>query len=106
MDTLENQEGSTPEFVDEKSITLRKPVVVGGVTYDTLHLREPEAGELDKASRAQTQVGVVISLISQVAKVPVLVVSKLCQRDLKEASDFLGSFSDDAPETGETLSPS
>jgi hypothetical protein len=102
MEDLENQEGKvTNDFVDEKIINLRKPVIVGGVTYDMLHLREPDAGELDKASRAQTQVGVVISLISQVAKVPVLVVSKLCQRDLKEASDFLGSFNDDILPTGE-----
>lgn len=91
---------------DEKTIVLRKAVVLGDVTYAELNLREPTAGELEKASNAATQIGVAISLISLIARIPRGVVEKLGQRDLKEASDFLGSFSDDSPATGATSSQS
>jgi hypothetical protein len=36
---------------EEKVIVLRKPVVLGEVTYAELSLREPTAGELSKATR-------------------------------------------------------
>lgn len=77
---------------DEKTIILRKPVILGGVTYDVLELREPNAGELDKSSRADSNIGGVISLISIIAKVPRGAVEKISQRDLQECSDFLASF--------------
>src|SRR5260363_2600 len=50
-------------------------------------------------TQATTQIGVAISLIALVAKVPRAVIEHLCQRDLKTISDFLGRFSEDAPET-------
>jgi phage FluMu protein gp41 len=87
------------EMNETEIITLHKPVKVGEMTYDTLTLREPTAGQLEKASQATTQIGVAISLIALVAKVPRAVIERLCQRDLKTISDFLGRFSDDAPET-------
>lgn len=86
----------------EKTINLRKPVKLGDMEYATLDLREPTAGELEKAANATTNMGVVINLISLVAKVPRKVVESLCQRDLKEAGDFLDSFSAGDPTTGET----
>ena len=46
--------------------------------------------------------GVVLNLISLVAKVPRAVAEGLCQRDLKKATDFFGTFNKDDPETGET----
>ena len=85
----------------EKTITLRKPVVLGDITYSELALREPTAGELEKASSATTQIGVVINLIQLVAKVPRRVAEGLGQRDLKEASSFLESFTEDSPAAGE-----
>ncbi|MET3135636.1 hypothetical protein AAKU55_005950 [Oxalobacteraceae bacterium GrIS 1.11] len=106
MQTEDQTEDNTVPFQDEKTITLRKPVTLGGVLYATLDLCEPNADQLEKASRAPTQVGMVIELISMVAKVPKTVVGKLCQRDLKAASDFLGSFTEDGPATGATSSPS
>ncbi len=90
------------EIVDEKTIPLRKPVKIGDITFDKLDLREPTAGELEKASNATTQIGVVISLISLVARIPRGAAEKLCQRDLREASDFLGSFSGDSLAIGDT----
>ena len=91
---------------DEKIITLRKPVVLGkgedALTYSTLTLREPTAGELEKATLLPTNVGVSITLISLVAGIPRSAAEKLCQRDLREASDYLGGFTEDGPETGPT----
>ena len=104
-------EGAVVVNPDEITITLRKPVTVGktaksdGVTYGVLDLREPNAGELEKASKSATDIGVVLNLISLVAKVPRAVAEGLSQRDLKEASDFLGRFNEDAPVTGERSSP-
>lgn len=86
----------------EKTITLRKPIKLGDISYEALDLSEPTAGELEKASTATTNMGVVINLISLVAKVPRKVAESLCQRDLKEAGDFLDAFSKDDPSTGET----
>lgn len=80
----------------EKTIPLRKPVALGDVVYEKLELREPTAGELEKASggpTATTNVGVIINLISLVAKVPRKVAEDLCQRDFRDASDFFGNFS-------------
>jgi hypothetical protein len=96
------------EQQEEKVIVLRKPVMLGDVTYAELALREPTAGELSKATRAGGDVGVDIgiSLISQIAKMPRGAVEQLCQRDFQEANDFLGSFTVDGPETGETSLPS
>lgn len=91
---------------DEKTLTLRKPVKLGDLEYTTLELREPTAAELEKASAASSSIGVVINLISLVAKVPRRVAEGLCQRDLGDATLFLNQFNDTSPTTGEMLSPS
>jgi len=90
------------EMPDEKTITLRKPVTLGGVTYEKLDLREPTAGELAKATKAGGNVDVAIALISLIAKVPRGAIEGLSQRDLQEASDFLGGFTLTGQETGQT----
>lgn len=47
-------------FEEEITITLVKPVVLGkgdsAITYSELKLREPNAGEIEKATRADTSV--------------------------------------------------
>jgi len=86
----------------EKTIQLRKPITLGGVVYDKLELREPTAGELEESSKATTSLGMVISLIQIVAKVPKSVARGLCQRDMQEANDFLASFGKDSQRIGET----
>jgi hypothetical protein len=93
---------------EQKNIPLRKPIILGAVTYAELNLREPTAGELSKATRhgGNNNVDVAISLISQIAQVPMTVVNQLSQRDFQEANDFLGSFTLAGLETGETSSPS
>lgn len=92
--------------MDETTITLRKPVKLGEVTYDKLDLREPTAGELERATggTSSSDMTIVINLISIVAKVPRRVAEGLCQRDLQEASHFFVQFGG-FPATGETSSP-
>lgn len=86
---------------EEKTLELRKPVKLGEVEYSSLHLREPTAGELSKASKAGGNVDIAIALISLIAKVPRGAVEKLSQRDFQEAADFLGSFTGGGLATGE-----
>ena len=92
------------DMQEEKTIVLRKPVMLGDVTYAELNLREPTAGELSKATRVGggNDVDVAISLISQIAEVPITVVGKLSQRDFTEVNNFLGGFTLTGLETGET----
>lgn len=84
---------------EEQTLTLAKPVVLGkgesAITYAEITLREPEAGELEKASRADTNTGAAITLISLIAKIPRTAVEKFSQRDLKAANDFLATFGAD-----------
>ncbi len=81
---------------DEKIIILKKPVTLGSgdaaTTITELKLREPTAGEIEKASSAATNIGTAINLISLVAKVPRSAVEKLSQTDFTEANDFLSGF--------------
>jgi hypothetical protein len=92
------------ELEEEKTFTLRKPLVLGkgeeAVTYDTLTLREPNAGELEKATKEGTNVGVSITLIALIARIPRKAVEQLSQRDLREVSDYLGGFTEGGPEAG------
>jgi hypothetical protein len=77
---------------EEKTITFRKPIELGPLTYTEIVLREPVAGELEKAGRAGSRVGETINLIVEIAKIPRKVVEKLPQRELLEAADFFGTF--------------
>lgn len=94
------------EIQDELVLMLRKPVTIGDIVYDKLELREPTAGELSKAMKAPSTIDTAIALISMVAKVPKTAVEGICQRDLEDASAFLGRFKGDSRETSETSSPS
>lgn len=99
-----NQNAGHPE---ELVLPLRKPVVIGkgadALTYDKLILREPTAGELEKATTSTTSdIGMSITLISLVAGVPRGVAEKIGQRDLKEANEYLAGFTEDGPEPGPT----
>ncbi|SEJ21686.1 Phage tail assembly chaperone protein, E, or 41 or 14 [Azotobacter beijerinckii] len=81
---------------DELTITLSKPITIGAgdaaLVYEKLELREPTAGELEKASRADTSVGVAINLIQMIAKIPRAAAEKIGQRDLARANEFFGAF--------------
>lgn len=97
----------TASHPEELVLTLRKPVVLGkgdgALTYDKLILREPTAGELEKATTTTaSDIGMSITLISLVAGVPRGVAEKIGQRDLKEANEYLAGFTEDGPEPGPT----
>lgn len=102
---MENEDqvvDNVPAIEEEKTILLRKPIVLGGITYDKFDLREPTAGELSRASKAGANLDVAIALISIIAKVPKGVVERITQRDLEEAAGYLGGFTLDGPATGAT----
>ncbi len=83
---------------EEMTITLSKPVVIGKaentLTYLELQLREPTAGEMEKASREDTGVGSAITLISLITKIPRSAVEKIGKRDLTAANKYLEGFTD------------
>lgn len=88
-------EGEEPmvdeDQLDEYTITLRKPVTVANVRETTLTLTEPSGKDKERAAKAATETLAAIDLISAVAKVPRVVVERLCQRDFEEACYFLAS---------------
>lgn len=87
---------------DTLKLEFRSPIIIGqgegAVTYTHVELREPIAGDMEKAARADTNIGTVITLVSEVGKVPRLVAEKMCRRDMNRASEFFAGF-DDGPET-------
>lgn len=92
---------------EEKTIQLRRPLTIGSgdgaITYTEIKLREPNAGELEKASRADTNIGTMINLVSAIAKIPRSAAEQLSQRDLGEVSTYLGGFTEAGEEaSGET----
>lgn len=87
---------------EEKLLKLRKPVRIKGddTTYTELSLREPTVDELDRAQKADTNIGIAANLICFVAGVPLLVVKGMGQRDFQEANEYLAGFTLDGPTTG------
>ncbi|MDA8230147.1 MAG: phage tail assembly protein [Magnetospirillum sp.] len=73
-------------------LTLRKPVAFAGQTVESLTLREPTAGEMEKADGAASAVASNILLIAFVAGVTPGSVRLLCKRDYEEAVAYLAGF--------------
>jgi hypothetical protein len=84
--------------LEETTIELSKPVSLGkgdaAVIYEKLELREPSAGELEKASRSDTSVGSAITLIGLITGIPRAAIEKISKRDLVAANRFLEGFTD------------
>lgn len=91
---------ATPAVVQEEedlpetlTISLRKPVEHGGITYTELHLREPTADEWtrwDNLSGVEAD----IMAISTIAGMPQLAVRKVGARDLLKGSRYIARFLD------------
>lgn len=83
---------------EEITITLTKQVTLGkgdnAVVYEEITLREPTAGEMEKAARADTSIGSAITLIGLVAVIPRAAVEKFSKRDLVAANKFLEGFTE------------
>jgi hypothetical protein len=87
---------------DQKVINLRKAVKLGDDTYTSITLREPTAGELERATRdGRAGLTVAIDLIAMVAAVPRKVIEGITGRDLREASDYIEGFTEDGPTAGQ-----
>lgn len=80
------------EPATELTLTLRKPITLGTLTYEKLELTEPLAGDLIKAGKAGTDLEQLAELIRLNAKVPRGVVDQLLQRDLMAAAAFYAPF--------------
>lgn len=83
------------ELQDMLVLNFRKPIIIGkgdgAVTFEKVVLREPKAGEMEKARRADTDVGYVITLIHLVGAIPRKVAEEIPQTELAEASGFFES---------------
>lgn len=92
-------------FDDEIIIPLSKPVIIGkgeaAISYHELKLREPTAGELEKATRADTSIGAAITLISLISTIPRSAVERISKRDLVAANNFLEGFTEPGPPAAE-----
>ena len=93
------------ELLDEMTITLRKPVTVGGETVFELALREPTVAELEQFTLQAAKAGeikAISSLIASVSGVSIAAIQKIGVRDFKIAEKYLSDFFGDSPKTGET----
>lgn len=92
--TVGGQTYSVDNLPDELDVPLRKPVVIGDQTYDTLKLREPTAGEFDRMAKAATSSGsgALLQLIADVSGLALPVIKKIGVRDMNEAGEYLMGF--------------
>ncbi|MDR5784063.1 phage tail assembly protein [Caballeronia sp. LZ065] len=85
---------------DTKTIQLRKPLTYGkgeaATTVESITLREPTAGEYEKAESAAGVYGLQVALIALLSGVPVDVIDQMYTSQIDEAADFIGSFGKDA----------
>jgi hypothetical protein len=85
---------------DTKIIQLRKPLTYGkgekAATVDAITLREPTAGDYEKAEIAAGVYGLQIALIALLSGVPVDVIDQMYTSQIDEAADFIGSFGKEA----------
>jgi hypothetical protein len=85
---------------DTMTLTLRKPIVFGPNTYDKIELREPTAGEMQKATGDGVESN--IRLIALITGIDRPAIERMGARDFHEAVKFLAGFTNPGPETGES----
>ena len=77
--------------LEQLTITLRKPVTLGTVSYTTLHLREPTAAEWEQWDKLSGVAADTVA-VATVSGVPLPAVRMIGTRDLIRASRFLAGF--------------
>jgi Phage tail assembly chaperone proteins, E, or 41 or 14 len=77
---------------DTKNIPLLKPVTFEGKTYESLDLKEPTAGQMEKAEKLSEKYGFTVVLVAEVSGVPIGAVDLMGQRDTEAAEEYLSSF--------------
>lgn len=87
---------------DTLTIELAAPLEFANTSYDKLVLREPTVGEMQKSFAKDGGLIAAILLISLVTDIPRGAIEKLPMSAFKKASDFLGHFTEDSPETSLT----
>lgn len=95
------------DLPDELVIELRKPIEVGSELHTEIRLREPMAGEVEKAQKAlfgpngsATMSDIV--LVSLVSGLPKPVVERVPYRDFEKAVRYLMGFTGGGHPTGAT----
>lgn len=86
-----DDEAKPEDLPETLSITLRKPIEHGGVTYEALDLREPTADEWTRWA-GKNEIEADILAVSTVAGIPQQAVRKMGARDLIQASRYIGRF--------------
>lgn len=100
MDDMEN--GSTVDLPadDTLVLTLKRPVTLGPVSYETLTFREPTAGEVRKAlAGAENNIAQTMQMAQLVAAVPMKVIEQIAASDLVRLDRFFGRFLTPPPDT-------
>jgi hypothetical protein len=100
-----NHDDDLPRFLD---IEIDPPIEWNGKTYSVLHLEEPTGQQIERAE-AELAVSVNVhtlrkyqlAVISQASGMPRQAVEKMRISQIKQAADFLTSFTSSGPETGE-----
>lgn len=100
MDGIDDDEDGVESSPDEKTITLRKPIELGDLSFVELELREPTNAERRKAAQAGGSFSIAIAQIAMLGKWPKAAVKGLCSRDFMEAVKYFGGFSRRRPTTG------
>lgn len=85
---------------DTKTIILRKPLKYGKdgaeTTVSEIALREPLAGDYEKAEQSAGIYGTSVALIALLSSAPVDVIDQMYGSQIDEAEDFIASFGHDA----------
>lgn len=84
-------------------LKLKRPIVLGGATFETLEFREPTAAELRKSAvGAESAVAQTLILGQIVAGVPMRVIEQMGANDFARMSRFFGDFMTVDPEIGQS----
>jgi hypothetical protein len=84
----------TQELPEQLTLTLRKPITLGGDTIETLELREPNAAEYKKFTKQASSdpVGAMVALIAMVSGVAPPIIDRIGVRDMNAAGEYLMAF--------------
>ena len=89
---------------DKKVISLKKPLVLGEMSYDSITVREPTISEVEEAMKQPNQLGIAIALLATVSGIPTAMIRKLPSSEFAKATSAMSAFTLDSPETGDSLS--
>ena len=80
---------------DQKLIPLNPPITIGDMEYSSISLREPTAGELERATKGNPPaMKTVIDLLAMVAGVPRQVIKVAAAQVQGEASEYVSGFTE------------